>query len=95
MPEHLQKNPRLKLNAEEYTLLRKAVLQRDAWRCQECGSMGQLEVHHLIKRSQLGNDSMDNLITLCAHCHRDCHNKLGRFARVDTSGQLSALISSQ
>jgi 5-methylcytosine-specific restriction endonuclease McrA len=73
MPGRHQKKPRLKLNFEEYALLRRAVLQRDAWRCQKCGSLKQLEVHHLIKRSQLGDDIMDNLITLCAHCHRESH----------------------
>jgi 5-methylcytosine-specific restriction endonuclease McrA len=75
MPERHQKKPRLKLDFEEYALLRKAILQRDAWRCQKCGSLTQLEVHHLIKRSQLGDDVMDNLITLCAHCHQACHHR--------------------
>jgi len=29
-----------------------------------------LQVHHLVKRSQLGDDAEGNLITLCAICHR-------------------------
>jgi 5-methylcytosine-specific restriction endonuclease McrA len=74
MRERHQKKPRLKLDFKKYTSLRKAVLQRDGWRCQECGSLTQLEVHHLVKRSQLGDDVMDNLITLCAHCHRKRHH---------------------
>jgi 5-methylcytosine-specific restriction endonuclease McrA len=75
MHERYQKRPRLKLELKEYTSLRKAVLQRDGWRCQKCGSLTHLEVHHLIKRSRLGDDTMDNLITLCADCHRDCHQR--------------------
>ena len=32
--------------------------------------------HHKIKRSQMGNDSLDNLVTLCAHCHMGEHGQL-------------------
>ena len=64
-----QKQPRLKLNPEEYTLLRTRILERDGWRCQECGSMEGLEIHHMKARSRLGDDVMDNLITLCVECH--------------------------
>jgi 5-methylcytosine-specific restriction endonuclease McrA len=65
--------PRLRLTAKEYNLIRKQVLRRDAWRCQDCGSAGDLHVHHLEKRSKLGDDASDNLITLCATCHRRRH----------------------
>lgn len=46
------------------------VLERDGWRCQACGSMQKLEVHHLQFRSRLGADDEMNLITLCGDCHR-------------------------
>jgi len=36
------------------------------WRCQFCGSMQNLQVHHLKFRSQSGDDVEQNLITLCA-----------------------------
>jgi len=75
MQKFRQKHPRLKLSLEEYAFLREQVLQRDRWRCQECGSSTQLEVHHLIKRSQLGDDTVDNLLTLCAACHRRRHQE--------------------
>jgi 5-methylcytosine-specific restriction endonuclease McrA len=68
-----QKRPRLKLSFEEYNLLRDRVLERDAWRCQECGSSQELQVHHLVKRSQLGDDAEGNLMTLCAICHMKYH----------------------
>jgi 5-methylcytosine-specific restriction endonuclease McrA len=64
-----QKRPRLKLDLKNYGLLRKRVLARDGWRCQLCGSPRDLHVHHLIKRGQLGDDVLDNLITLCMNCH--------------------------
>jgi len=68
-----QKQPRLELSPEEYIRLRMRVLERDGWRCQECGSMECLEVHHMKPRSQLGDDMIDNLIALCAGCHGKCH----------------------
>ncbi|PYT50477.1 MAG: hypothetical protein DMG44_06270 [Acidobacteria bacterium] len=73
-PTRLRQNqPRLKLSPEEYTKLRIRVLERDSWRCQECGSMESLEVHHMRPRSRLGADVIDNLIALCAGCHGKRH----------------------
>jgi 5-methylcytosine-specific restriction endonuclease McrA len=69
----LMKVKRIKLGKKIYRRLMKRVLERDGWRCQKCGS---LEVHHRIKRSQQGNDSLDNLVTLCAHCHMEEHGQL-------------------
>ena len=60
---------RLRLEADAYEELRQRVLRRDAWRCQLCGSMCNLEVHHKQFRSRSGDDSEQNLITLCATCH--------------------------
>src|SRR6266481_5447322 len=68
-----QKQPRLKLGPEEYMKLRIRVVERDGWRCQECGSTENLEVHHMKPRSRLGDDVIDNLITLCAGCHGKYH----------------------
>ena len=64
--------PRLKLGSEQYRLLRERVLERDGWRCQLCGSPGNLQVHHR-KSRRLGDDSAQNLITLCIDCHRAEH----------------------
>jgi len=73
MRQPQQKRPRLRLNLEKYGVLRDQVLRRDGWRGQECGSSKESQVHDLIKRSELGDDVMDNLITLCSSCHRQCH----------------------
>ena len=37
--------------------------------------MEGLEVHHMKSRSQLGDDVMDNLITLCVGCHSKRHGE--------------------
>jgi 5-methylcytosine-specific restriction endonuclease McrA len=67
------KLPRLRLAPEAYDSLCRQVLWRYGWRCQYCGSMANLEVHHQEFRSQSGNDSEENLITLCARCHAASH----------------------
>ena len=66
-------SPRLKLDTTSYRELHKQVLERDGWRCQVCGSMQHLQVHHLKFRSQAGSDVEQNLITLCADCHAHMH----------------------
>ncbi len=58
---------------KEYRTLRLRVLERDGWRCQSCGRRDQLEIHHQVRRSQLGPDHEDNLIVLCAGCHGEEH----------------------
>jgi 5-methylcytosine-specific restriction endonuclease McrA len=65
---------RLRPDAESYERLRQQVLRRDGWRCQACGTMSNLEVHHKEFRSHLGNDSEANLITLCTVCHASAHD---------------------
>ena len=67
------KNARLRLAPELYENLRQQVLRRDGWRCQSCGAMSNLEVHHRELRSQSGDDSEQNLITLCTACHSIAH----------------------
>jgi 5-methylcytosine-specific restriction endonuclease McrA len=60
---------RLRLDPISYEDVRQRVLRRDGWRCQSCGTMSNLEVHHQQFRSHSGHDVEENLITLCAICH--------------------------
>lgn len=63
--------PRIRLDPRSYENLKQQVVRRDSWRCQSCGTMSNLEVHHKQLRSQSGHDSAseENLIRLCAGCH--------------------------
>ncbi len=63
----------LRLDPLPYGSLRQQILRRDNWRCQSCGSMSNLEVHHMEFRSHSGEDSEENLVTLCAACHAKVH----------------------
>jgi len=69
----LVKSSRLHLPPKLYESLRQEVLRRDGWRCQSCGALSNLEVHHRELRSRSGDDSEENLITLCAACHSNVH----------------------
>ncbi|MGO9936489.1 MAG: HNH endonuclease [Terracidiphilus sp.] len=73
MASTFQKLPRLRLDSVAYERLRQKVLRRDSWRCQSCGAMSCLEVHHLKYRSHSGHDTEKNLITLCSRCHGQMH----------------------
>jgi len=63
----------LRLDAASYDSLRLQILRRDGWRCQACGTMSNLEVHHKLFRSHSGDESEENLITLCVDCHEEVH----------------------
>jgi 5-methylcytosine-specific restriction endonuclease McrA len=67
------KAARLPLDPVSYESLRQQILRRDSWRCQSCGTMSNLEVHHREFRSHSGADAEENLITLCVNCHRRAH----------------------
>lgn len=50
------------------------VLHRDNYQCQKCKTKkGKLHVHHIVFRSNGGNNSPSNLITLCKSCHNKLH----------------------
>lgn len=59
--------------------VRREVLARDGHHCQApgCGRTRFLEVHHTIPRSRGGTNQPENLVTLCAACHRLWHERGG------------------
>ncbi len=69
------KAARLRLDPLSYETLRQQILGRDGWRCQSCGTMSNLEAHHSEFRSHSGDDSEENLITLCTACHAKVHRR--------------------
>lgn len=60
-------------------ITRKAVLARDSWTCQYCGTerMG-LTVDHVIPRSRGGKSVWENIVASCAPCNRRKGNRLPR-----------------
>jgi 5-methylcytosine-specific restriction endonuclease McrA len=50
-------------------LSRRAILARDGFCCQYCGSYKHLTLDHVIPRSRGGATSWDNVVTSCAPCN--------------------------
>ena len=63
---------RQKLAAEAYRK-KKAFLKRGGSVCQECGKVGHVELHHIIRLVDGGSNDDSNLILLCFDCHRSKH----------------------
>ena len=64
-------------------ITRKAVLARDAWTCQYCGSRkSSLTVDHVIPRSRGGESIWENIVASCASCNRRKGNQLPREIRM-------------
>jgi len=60
-----------KCNRLRYNKPKKRYRQYKNTLCSRCGFVGdpcQLDVHHIDRNHQ--NNAIDNLITLCANCHR-------------------------
>src|SRR5437667_10871993 len=64
MPRLAPRQPRIRLDSGAYKALCREVLRRDSWRCQNCGTAENLQVHHIQSRSKLGHDSLENLDTI-------------------------------
>lgn len=54
---------------------KRRALVRDNFTCQRCGHnmFHNLTVHHIIPRAAGGLDNLNNLETLCRHCHQKEH----------------------
>ena len=71
--------PRTTKEEQRWQHVRRVVLQRDELRCRDCGESAdrrELDVHHLIRRSDGGRDEASNCITLCDGCHAARHPNL-------------------
>lgn len=63
-----------------YAEFRKKVLNRDGYKCCECGCVDNLEVHHIkeyVNYPEL-RTKVSNGITLCNSCHKKRHKKAVR-----------------
>ena len=64
-------------------ITRRAVLARDEWTCQYCGSdAAKLTVDHVIPKSRGGDSSWNNIVASCAPCNRKKADRLPREVRM-------------
>lgn len=65
------------LKSPKWNTLRKAILKRDNYTCQQCGiSNVSLEVHH-ITYARFGNEWTSDLTSVCRDCHQSIHDHYG------------------
>jgi 5-methylcytosine-specific restriction endonuclease McrA len=70
---------RIPREAHRRKITRRAVLARDSWTCQYCGSTKSgLTVDHVIPRSRGGDSTWENIVAACASCNRKKGNRLPR-----------------
>lgn len=86
---------RARKRAADAILARNAAIvrERDGHRCRVCGSANELHVHHIRYRSQGGDHSTSNLVTLCRWCHESVHAKTLRLSG-DADGGLGWMSGS-
>lgn len=70
------KNPKptQKKYGNDWQKQRRLVLELYEYMCYQCGSTKNLQVHHWEPYSISCNNSLDNLVVLCADCHNEIHD---------------------
>jgi len=77
---------RIPRDAHGRKITRKAVLARDSWTCQYCGTRKPgLTVDHVIPRSRGGKSVWENIVASCAKCNRRKGSHLPREIKMHPS----------
>lgn len=75
-PDIVKKQLAMQANKNRFGGNRLIALERDNYTCQLCGSEEKLIVHHIDETgrgSEIHNNELNNLITLCRYCHIRIH----------------------
>ena len=64
------KRGQIKLTGKAYANLRQKVFRLDGYKCRVCGSISNLTPHHMIRRSKIRLDIIENLLSLCLRCNQ-------------------------
>ena len=74
MPSSARSRHWSKVPSRRWRRVRRLALERDDWRCTECGRVGRMEVHH-VKALEHGGEpyALPNLASLCRNCHVRAH----------------------
>lgn len=73
-PNHNRKNPKRKDRTNFRAKTIQEILERDHHQCVRCGSYHLESVpHHVVYRSQMGEGSKRNGVSICVFCHEWAH----------------------
>lgn len=78
-------------NPNNYYRLRKLAIERDGFKCTECGSQEKLEVHHIKSFTHCPElrYEISNCKTLCRTCHKKSENYGGKLLKGKRHGAFS------
>lgn len=65
---------RVRMGTLQWQVERGLALERDHFRCQNCGSEAQLVVHHRTY-DHVGDEWPEDLVVLCWNCHEHEHQR--------------------
>ena len=72
------------LGSPEWDEKRQARLRMDDYACGNCGGNHGLQVHHCNGYEHVGNEALEELVTLCDRCHGLCHRDYSHLRGVKT-----------
>lgn len=82
-----------RLPNEQWEILRKIILKRDKYTCQNCYAANlQLDVHHIVPVGNHGTNHLSNLVTLCNPCHILVHPHMEAKYERTTSSTIGATV---
>jgi len=67
----------------DYRQFKYRVHELDGWKCRRCFCIVPLTVHHIVKRSKLRLDTVENCVSLCFDCHDEVERNNIRLGWVD------------
>ena len=85
-----------RLRAARWASVRRAVFERDGWRCVQCGRAGRLECDHVTPLDrEPGQDPYDTngLQTLCRACHVEKTRRENRRPPTEAETAWRALVT--
>ena len=65
-----------KKHPKEWELTREHILERYNYKCAVCGKKGKLYIHHIQPIALRGDNTENNLISLCIKCHGKIHKAI-------------------
>lgn len=71
----------MKRKQSQWLKVRKEAAERDGYSCIVCGKPA-IDVHHIVFRSQLGKDELNNVVCLCRYHHDLAHDEKAKMWRL-------------
>lgn len=72
--------------------LRRQAFERDNWMCRHCGTKSGLRGHHVRYRKDLRQCTVEDILTLCAHCHDAEHKRIKKERKANRKPRMDWLV---